>query len=88
MRADWDELFVIDHDTWWERRTKSERDAWRYWLRRHTIDPNDVSVPGYIAIFRSARQIHYAAFSNRYPPDWPEAVRVVQLEAEPSRFPR
>jgi len=88
IRFDWNELYICTWELWWQRYTKEERETWRAWMRRHTIDPDTMVAPGWIAIFRADRQIHYTSFDPDDTRPWREYVRVVQLEAEPSRFPR
>ena len=84
LRTDWDEVFVCTWELWFHHYTEEQREAWREWARRHTIDPNTIVVPGWVASFRADRQIHYASDRILGLP----AVVVVQLEAEPSRMPR
>jgi len=85
MRDDWDELFVCDWGIW-DRQTEEQRESWRAWARHHGIDPNTILVPGWVAVFRADRQIHYLSYAATG--SWEEFPVVVQLEAEPSRFPR
>lgn len=87
MRGDWNELFVIDWRTWFGS-SLGQREKWCAWLRHHGIDPNHVLVPGWIAVFRADRQIHYWGLVEIGPERITgEDEVVVQLEAEPSRFP-
>ena len=69
------------------------RQAWQDWLRRHSINPADVPVPG--ALFRDPtnRRVTYTAYerdANGYVhvDGRPVVItRTVQLEAEPQPFP-
>lgn len=62
------------------------REQWRDWVRHHGVDPVDVAC---IAIERrpNERQIRYFTFDLTARPVC-EVEHVVQLEAEPSPFPR
>lgn len=70
---------------------------WCAWFRRHTIDPDDVAVPGFVGRDSDTYRITYLAYDRdeagrvRLRPDDPDlpatVVRVCQLEACPSEFP-
>ena len=73
------------------------RQAWCAWLRHHTIDPHDVSVPGFIELDTDAYRISYLSYDlnehgrRYYDPSVDDAARIirtVQLEARPSQFPQ
>jgi hypothetical protein len=70
--------------------------AWTDWLRHHTIDPEHISVPGFIEVDFDTYRIRWLAYDldeqgNYY--FWPgteqvaQSVRALQLEARPSPFP-
>jgi len=73
-----------------------DREIWQDWLRRHSVDPNDVAVPGWIRRNRQQYRVEYLAYALdehgrvRLTPDHTDAVReprFVQLEGPPLPFP-
>ena len=75
---------------------RAEREAWCEWLRRHSIDPSDVVVPGWIERRPAAYQVAYLALVQgpdgffRLDPttrEWICTVRIAQLEGPPLAFP-
>lgn len=68
------------------------RDAWLEWLRRHSVDPNDVLVPGgWIRRDRDRYRVVYLAPTRtpdgRIPAPLTTVERYVQLEGPPMLFP-
>lgn len=73
----------------------TERLVWCDWLRRHSIDPNDVAAPGTILRWPAERRVSYLAYAvdadgnlivhDGYEVEYVE--HVVQLESEPAPFP-
>ena len=69
------------------------RQAWQDWLRRHSINPADVPVPGVLFRDPTNRRVTYTTYerdANGYvhAGDRPVVItRTVQLEAEPLPFP-
>lgn len=84
--------------TWSEMPPLQLREWWVKWFNHHGIDEHDVAVPGWVQRESESRQIRYRGFYRN--PDGrisiqnlgdsqrsSHQIKVVQLEAEPSRFP-
>lgn len=75
---------------------RAERDVWCEWLRRHSIDPSEVLVPGWIERRPETYQVAYlsAEFAENGTMRWDRErgepvylVAVAQLEGPPLPFP-
>ena len=66
--------------------------SWCKWLRHHSVDPNDVAIPGRIGRFVRERQVRYLTwcFERGCTHElhlYDQHLCIVQLEAAPSPFP-
>lgn len=75
---------------------RAEREVWCEWLLRHSIDPSDVVVPGWIERRPADYQVAYLALMRwpdgffRLDPqtrEWVFTIGIAQLEGPPLPFP-